>query len=116
MNEMIRVASRLEQTGELGYDCWLQFIDRGSVVVGDHSYPVSTEITKSLTLVYFVLFDRGSHNSFSYTGPLENLYNELRKVKKQAPEEVHSLERLNQLRTRRNHDLLVGFTWGVSDA
>ena len=82
MNEIIRVASRLEQTGELGYECWLQFIDRGSVVVGEKSYPESTEITKSLTLVYFILFDSGTHNSYSYTGPLENLYNELRKVKK----------------------------------
>ena len=82
MNEIIQVASRLEQTGELGYDCWLQFIDRDKVVMGDYGPRDSTEITKSLTLVYFVLFDRGSHNSHSYTGSLDLLYNELRKVKK----------------------------------
>jgi hypothetical protein len=82
MNEIIRVAHRLEQTGELGFDCWLQFINSNKVVVGDSSPPESAEITKSKTLVYFVLFDRGSHNSYSYNGPLEKLYNEFRKVKK----------------------------------
>ena len=81
MNEIIRVASRLEQTGELGYDCWLQFIDRSKVMVGDSSPPESAEITESLTLIYFVLFYRGSHTCYSYTGPLEQLYNELRKLK-----------------------------------
>jgi hypothetical protein len=33
-----------------------------------------------------------------------------------VPEEVHTLERLNQLRTRRNHDVLVGISSGMSDA
>jgi hypothetical protein len=33
-----------------------------------------------------------------------------------VPEEVNTLERLNQLTTRRNHDVLVGFTPGMSDA
>ena len=57
MNEIIRVAHRLEQTGELGLDCWLEFIDRSKVVVGESSPPESAEITKNLTLVYFVLFE-----------------------------------------------------------
>jgi hypothetical protein len=39
MNEIIRVAHRLEQTGELGLDCWLEFIDRSKVVVGESSPP-----------------------------------------------------------------------------
>ena len=80
MNVILRLASRLEQTGELGYDCWLQFIDRSKFLVSDRSLPESAEITTNLTLVYFVLFDRGIYNFFSYAGPLEKLYNELRNL------------------------------------